>query len=174
MLLSTGRATGASPPCEAQIYLLPARPRPHSCPVCFARSGLSRAELYSLEDHGVDHQCTHARLSPVPPSGGGTGGARRHQHEAMYSYDLGTCGTARTVRRNCVPHLFPVALTSTHFDDLISPFSRVLAHSIGIPYCTAGRQLVDRGRARPTAGAAAILPLYVPQPMRAPCDARLC
>jgi hypothetical protein len=68
MLLSTGRATGASPPCEAQIYLLPARPRPHSCPVCFARSGLSRAELYSLEDHGVDHQCTHARLS-VPPLG---------------------------------------------------------------------------------------------------------
>ena len=67
-----------------------ARPRPHSCPVCFARSGLSRAELYSLEDHGVDHQCTHARLS-VPPSGGAT--ARRHQHE-MYSYDLGTAERA--------------------------------------------------------------------------------
>ena len=43
------------------------------------------------------------------------------------------------LRRACVLAnltFFPVALTSTHFDDLISPFSRVLAHSIGIPYCT--------------------------------------
>ena len=68
---------------------------------------------------------------------------RYRRPAAVPALDVINMKCTRTIsvqlRRACVLAnltFFPVALTSTHFDDLISPFSRVLAHSIGIPYCT--------------------------------------